>query len=147
MKREDVFIVIVAIVLCFTSVVFAADKIVKCKTCKKEIGAELTRNSVVQRDVSKPVTFNDIGCALIYREKQCSSRQNVFDTATRVFDFNDGQEVEITIASYVRSEVVKSPEGHNFVAFKDEVSAKAFLQENGGELFTYDDVQMLDFPE
>ena len=147
MRRKNVVMLVIGILLCCSQVVYGADnKFVSCKTCKKAIEADMKQFSVVQREVAKPLTFNDIGCALIYREKQCSSRQMVFDSSTRVFDYNDGEELPIDSAYFVKSDVLKSPAGYNYAAFKDENSAEAFLKEKGGEkVFSYEDLQMLEW--
>jgi len=55
---------------------------------------------------------------------------------------NPGDLVDAKTATYLISEKIKSPMGANLSAFSSEETAKKFLNENGGKLFTWDQLKI-----
>ena len=54
---------------------------------------------------------------------------------------NPGKLVDAKTATFLISEKIKSPMGANLSAFSSKESAEKFLKENGGKLFTWDQLK------
>jgi len=54
---------------------------------------------------------------------------------------NPGELVDAKTATFLISEKIKSPMGANLSAFSSKESAEKFLKENGGKLFTWDQLK------
>ncbi len=106
----------------------------------------VTPFSITHRINSKKVIYDDIGCALKWREKQCSSGQGTFDAGAKVYDFNTLAEIEISKATFVQSPAVTSPMGFGLVAFANAADADTFLtKKGGGKKLTYQEVLLLNW--
>ena len=96
-------------------------------------------------DIGLKVTFDDIGCAIIWRNLQSAMDQTAFDSTALARDFNDLSTVIMSQAHYVLSKKLKTPIGFGIAAFSDKGSAKAFIKESGsGNLMSYRDLIKLD---
>jgi hypothetical protein len=115
-----------------------------CSRCGNEIKSDNIKYSVVQLDAKKPVSFDDIGHAVLWREDQCTAIQMSFDATAKVFDFNTGEELDINAAYFIKSPDIQSPGGSGIAAFKERQSADKLLPGKGSDkVLTYDDLLML----
>ncbi len=55
---------------------------------------------------------------------------------------NPGDLIDAKIATFLISEKIKSPMGANLSAFSSKETAEKFLQENGGKLYTWDQLKV-----
>jgi len=117
-------------------------------SCEKRLFKEVktvTAFSITHRPQSKKILFDDIGCGLKWREKQCSSGQGSFDSAALVYDFNTLEEITVNKATFVQSPAISSPMGFGLAAFADPAAADKFLTEKGaGKKLTYEELLLLD---
>jgi len=124
---------------------FGADRsdLSECARCGKAMDPD-SRFSVVQKGTSKPAAFDDIGCALLWREDQCISIQMTFDGTARAYDYYSGEEVLMKDALFVRSASLHTPAGYGIAAFSTREGAEKFLKEKGGEkVLTFDELLLL----
>lgn len=106
----------------------------------------VTPFSLTHKINGKKVIYDDIGCGLKWREKQCSSGQGTFDAAAKVYDFNTLAAIEIGKATFVQSPGVTSPMGFGLAAFANAADADTFLsQHGGGKRLTYSQLLLLNW--
>lgn len=108
----------------------------------------VTHFAITHRPKSKRILYDDIGCGLKWRKKQCSSIQMSFDTSAVVYDYNTLEEIVVSEATFVQSSEIKSPLGSGLVAFGNPADADAFLNAHAGagKKLRYQDVVLLDLP-
>ncbi len=95
---------------------------------------ETTRKfSVVLQKVSgmEDRSFDDIGCAVVFRNNECIMRQGVFDSTAAAYDYLTGEPVPVEEAYFVLRTDVKTPRGYHIVAFKDKSQAEGFSAAHG----------------
>lgn len=91
------------------------------------------------------VQFDDIGCAVIWRNLLCAFDQEEFDVVATARDFNNLSTVRMSRAFYVLSNKIVTPIGFAIAAFSDKKSAMAFIKaSNTGKLLSYDELIRLD---
>ncbi len=141
-KRFLIFAVLILLISGIT--VHAAEKkLPACTNCGMDIPDNLKKFSVIQR-AGKKVIFCDIGCAIQWRAKQCTSIQMTFDGAAKTYDYNTGEPVSMQDAVYVKDSGVETPMGFGIIAFKSKADAESFIKKAGkGKLLTYDELIQL----
>lgn len=102
-----------------------------CSVCNMNIEESNKRFSVVDAKSNEKAAFDDIGCALIWREELCASKLMSFESNAEVFDYNTAESVAIENASFVVESGVKTPMGYDIIAFRDKQSAERFVAEAG----------------
>lgn len=115
-----------------------------CTSGNATITEDNIRFSLTNDQLLAPVAFDDIGCALIFRDEQCGTDQYRFDSGSMVHDYYTEEAVPAKEALYVAGSGVETPGGHGILAFKDRESAERFLSEgsegsegNKGKVLTY----------
>jgi len=118
-------------------------------TCAKRPFKEVktvTPFSITHRPQSKKMLYDDIGCGLKWRAKQCSSGQGNFDSGAIVYDFNTLAEIPVGEATFVQSPAIATPMGSGLAAFANPADADKFLSQKGeGKRLTYQEVLLLEF--
>jgi hypothetical protein len=76
-------------------------------------------------------SFNDIGCAVISRNGECATRQGIFDSSARTYDYQSGEELMLDKAYFVMKTDVKTPKDFGILAFKDKAEAEKFSAAHG----------------
>lgn len=103
------------------------DKCVRCEMAIKEVdfGVQL-----VTKD-GQNLKFDDLGC--MYKWIQ---ENNAADNVSAMFvkDYNTKEWINTADAVMVYNEEFKTPMGFGVYAFKDQESAQAFIDQNGGEV-------------
>jgi len=122
----------------------ANDSLGQCAANLTTITDANRKFAVTQEDTSKPVSFDDIGCAIRYRDKQCTTRQMIFDGSVSVYDFNSGEKLSINDAYFVHTDSLVTPKNYGIAAFKNEASAKRFVADNAGKVLSFDELIGLD---
>jgi len=114
------------------------------RTCSQSMEITDVRFSA-RAEIGIEVLFDDIGCAVIWRNLQCALDQATFDREATVRDFNNLSTILMSRATYVLNKDLKTPIGFGLAAFRDKESAKAFIREKGsGKLMTYKEILGLD---
>ena len=117
--------------------------------CEKRLFKEVktvTPFSITFRQNSKKVIYDDIGCGLKWREKQCSSGQGAFDSGAIVYDLNTSAEIEISKATFIQSPANLTPMGYGLAVFANPADADAFLAQKGaGKKLTYQELLLLNW--
>lgn len=109
----------------------AARQAPSCSVCNMAIDESARRFSVIDTKSNDKVAFDDIGCALLWRQEQCASKELSFNSNAAVFDYYSGEPVAIEDAVFVVDSGAKTPMGYGIIAFKDKQSAERFIKETG----------------
>lgn len=112
---------------------FAADKElpVTCKRCNMRLDPAARIFSVTIAEGIEASVFDDIGCALLWREGECAMRTDAFDNNARVYDYGSQEPVIIGQAFFVHEAGLKTPMGYDIAAFKKKEDAEKFIKEKG----------------
>lgn len=148
MERRRLVLVVLASLLWSLPTLSAlgGDELSRCGEMGILIDDATKRFSVTQGNVAKPVSYNDIGCAMIWRENQCTAIQTTFDSTAVAFDFLDGEEVPVDKAYFVRGSGIDTPMHFGVVAFKSREAAERFVEEHpGGIIVTYEELLNIPF--
>lgn len=87
----------------------------------------------------KSYVFDAIECLVMKMEKEQNEDLMAY---TLVADFsNPGTLIEAKTATYLISEKIKSPMGANLSAFSTKEAAEKAREENGGELYTWEEIK------
>lgn len=87
----------------------------------------------------KAYVFDAVECLMMKLEKEKNEELMVF---ILVADFNNpGTLIDAKTATYLISEKIKSPMGANLSAFSSTEIANKFLTENGGEIFSWEQLK------
>ncbi len=147
LKKAALFALPLALTV-YSATLYAADAPATA-TCEKRPFKEVkvvTPFSLTHRPKSKKMIYDDVGCALKWREKQCSSGQGTFDSDAKVYDFNTLAAIPISEATFVQSPAITSPMGYGLAAFASPAAADAFLAQKGsGKKLTYQEVLQLNW--
>jgi len=115
-----------------------------CALCNMTITDEGIKFSVSDTKSLQKVAFDDIGCALLWRDQQCATMQDSFDSNAIVHDYYTSETVGISDAVYVIDSGVKTPMGYGILAFKSKDGAERFLREfQKGKILTYQELLMI----
>lgn len=115
------------------------------RTCSQEM--EITDIQFSSRaSMGLELAFDDIGCAVIWRNIQGALDQTVFDAKATVRDFNNLSTVIMSEAFYVLDKKkLSTPLGFGIAAFKEKKAAKSLIKKNGsGTLLTFYELIKLD---
>lgn len=139
MKRVSV---IVIFLVCFLSIGISLVYSQDCKSMPPQIPEELKKFSIINDEVSKPYGFDDIGCAIKWRETQCISIQMTFDGSAKAHDFLTGEPIPVREAIYVKNADISTPQNSGIIAFKTRKEAEEFLKKAGkrGKILTFDEL-------
>ncbi|UOQ84084.1 nitrous oxide reductase accessory protein NosL [Gracilibacillus salinarum] len=107
-----------------------------CVVCNMQVMNSQFATEVVMDD-DKVQKFDDIGC--MYEWLHENGGEGV--AAQFVRDYNTKDWVEGDQATYVYNQSVKTPMSYNVISFTEKEDAEQFVEENDGELLTYDQLQ------
>ena len=132
------------LIVCISSLIISSSGAFagECQQVTGEIPKNLLKYSLTNNEVSKPYAFDDIGCALKWRQKQCISIQMTFDGTAKVYDHNTLKPLHARDAFFVMSDMVQSPAGYGIVAFEKREDAEKYLATLGGKgkVMSYDEL-------
>ncbi len=132
------FLLIAAIVAAATFVVGAEKELpASCKRCNMRIDAAQKRFSVTVAEGIEASVFDDIGCALLWRDGECAMRTSAFDSNARVYDFETGEAIVIEQAFFVHGGGLKTPMGYDIAAFKKREDAERLAGKNKQAILTF----------
>ncbi len=88
----------------------------------------------------KAYVFDAVECLMMKLEKDKNEELMAF---VLVADFNNpGTLIDAKTATYLISEKIKSPMGANLSAFSSPEITNKFLKENGGEIFSWEQLKL-----
>jgi len=104
-----------------------------CSECNMKITEKNKKFSVVLPSVKGmgPSSYDDVGCAVGSRNKECATRQMTFDSNAVVYDHVTGEAVPAEKAFFAFKSSAWTPMGYGIVAFKDRGEAEKFAAEHG----------------
>lgn len=109
-----------------------------CKKCDGKISAENGKFSVTCTEGLEASAWDDIGCAMAWRDGECAMRMSAFDSNALVHDYHTGEPIKIELAFFVKGGGVKTPKDHDIAAFKSKEGAVAFKKnQEQGKVLTY----------
>ena len=114
------------------------------RTCSQSMEITDVRFSS-QANMGIEAIFDDIGCAIIWRNLQCALDQTTFDSKATARDFKTLSSVLMSKAFYVKNKKLQTPIGFGIAAFRNINDAKAFIKAKGsGRLMSYEEIIRLD---
>jgi hypothetical protein len=109
-----------------------------CKRCNMRCDAADRKFLVTVAEGMEASVFDDIGCALEWREGECAMRTSAFDGNARVHDFRTGEPVLIEQSFFVHAAGLTTPMGYDIAAFKNKEDGETLVRENGrGTVLTF----------
>lgn len=113
----------------------------ECRVCNGKIDVKNRRFSVLIMKGIEASAFDDIGCAIKWRNSECAMRQAAFDENAVVYDHDSEEAIPIEKAVYVIGADIKTPHGYGIVVFKDREQAERFIAALGkGKIITYSQI-------
>ena len=115
-----------------------------CKNCDMKFNdAEKKFSVVVPRGIEFS-EFDDVGCALVWKNGECAMRQDAFDNNAVVYDYRTEEAVPIQSAFFVVEAGIKTPMGYGIVAFKIRAQAEQLVAElKKGKVVKYAELDSL----
>jgi hypothetical protein len=102
-----------------------------CRLCNMHLDPADRRFSVTVAEGMEASAFDDIGCALLWRDGEGAMRTSSFDANARVYDFRTGEPIMIEQAFFVHRAGLRTPMGYDIAAFKKRDDAESLVQEKG----------------
>lgn len=109
-----------------------------CDECHMGIQNLQASSEVIMKD-GTPKKFDDIGCMVVFLKDNLEQTANIF-----VHDYKTTEWIDMNEATFIQGSKIDSPMNYGFAAFASSEDAKAFQAENGGELYTPDEVLKVD---
>jgi hypothetical protein len=95
----------------------------------------------VTATVVSEISFNDIGCAIMWRSMQCTMDQMAFDKNAIAHDYNTGQDVPAAQAFFAVGCGLQTPMGFDVAAFERREDADTFAAgKEGCTVLTYQEL-------
>ncbi|WAA12986.1 nitrous oxide reductase accessory protein NosL [Fervidibacillus halotolerans] len=113
----------------------------KCEVCNMAVADNEFATQVVMEN-GKSYVYDDIGCMFVWFDEN----EDGDVAASFVRDFNTKEWIKTEEATYVYDRTVRTPMAYNVISFKNEKDAKAYMEENQGEVLTYDQLLKHDWP-
>jgi nitrous oxide reductase accessory protein NosL len=125
------FIVCITLLLMAVSISVAQET--SCRRCTAKLTAEAKKFAVIIPKCAnmESSSFDDIGCALQWRNAECAMRQSLFDENARAYDYGTGEEFPMEKLFYAVGTGIKTPKGYGVVAFKEKADAEKFVTQAG----------------
>jgi hypothetical protein len=98
---------------------------------KVEEGNRKFSVSVARTSGMESSVFDDIGCAVAWRNGECAMRQSLFDSTSVTRDYATGEDVAMETAYFIVGAGVKTPRGYDIVAFREKEQAERFAAKQG----------------
>lgn len=115
-----------------------------CAICNMRISDENIRFSVSDTKSLQKVMFDDIGCALLWRDQQCATMQDSFDSNAIAYDYYTAETVNMSDAFYVIDSGVKTPMRYGILSFKTKEGAERFVRESKkGKVISYQELLLI----
>ena len=112
---------------------YAAEKVkpTVCKQCNMNIEEANRKSAVYVMQGIEASGFDDMGCAVVWRNGECAMRQSAFDENAVAHDYLSVETVPVEKALYVVSSDIKTPMGYGIAAFKNKEQAVKFASGHG----------------
>ncbi len=138
LNRTGVLTVILVIATAIAVAAAGKELPTSCKRCNMHLDPAHNRFSVTVAEGIEASVFDDIGCALLWRDGECAMRTSAFDSNARVYDFETGEATVIEQAFFVHAGGLRTPMGYDIAAFKKREDAERLVRKNKqGSLLTF----------
>jgi len=144
-KERSAFLLVLLMVL-LPLVAPAAEKTAPtwCNKCNKNISEVNKKYSVTLTEGIEPMSFDDIGCSMLWRDGECAMRMSAFDSNARVYDYLTNEPILIENAFFDYGPEIKTPRGYGIVAFKTREQAAVFAAQSGkAKVLTFQELTSL----
>lgn len=111
-----------------------------CNYCKMIISDRRFGGEIVLK-TGKVYKFDDIGCLINFFWEQNLTEKDV--AMFLVVDYKTGELIDATKSFYIQSDKIHSPMAYDIAAFKNPEDAEEFLNEKGGGLMNWAQVNEL----
>lgn len=144
-SQFKIVLLLLLILMCASGALAAAKEApTTCKKCNMKIPAENRKFSVTCTEGMESSAWDDIGCALSWRDGECAMRMSAFDNNALVYDYHTLEPIKIEQAFFVKGGGVKTLMGHDVVAFTKKEDADAFVKkQEQGKRLTYQELSEL----
>lgn len=145
LKERFAFLLVLVMVL-LPLVAPAAEKAAPtwCNKCNKNISEANKKYSVTLTEGIEPMSFDDIGCSLLWRDGECAMRMSAFDSNARVYDYLTSEPVLMENAFFAYGPEIKTPKGYGIIAFKTRAQAAAAAAQSGkAKVLTFQELTSL----
>jgi hypothetical protein len=132
-KKRFAFLLVLLMVL-LPLIAPAAEKAAPtwCNKCNKNISEANKKYSVTLTEGIEPMSFDDIGCSMLWRDGECAMRMSAFDGNARVYDYLTNEPVLIENAFFAYGPPgIKTPRGYGIIAFKTREQAAVVAAQSG----------------
>jgi len=122
--KSRIFTLIIIGALTMNALTLAGET--SCTKCSMKFNEAGKKFSVIMPKVPsmEGSSFDDIGCAVVWRNGECAIRQTTFDSNAFTFDYLSGEQVALENAFFVVETGVKTPMSYDIIAFKDKPAAE-----------------------
>lgn len=111
----------------------------QCFTCHMGVEDSQSATQSILTD-GTPRIFDDVGCMLAYLQET-----NDEVAISYVIDYDSGEWLDITEATFVHDQSIQTPMSYGFIAFSTEEAANQYIEENGhGERLSSEEVTAID---
>ncbi|WML41168.1 nitrous oxide reductase accessory protein NosL [Neobacillus sp. OS1-2] len=112
------------------------EKTDKCEICHMAVKNNEFATEIILES-GKSMVFDDIGCMYKWMKENPDKKIN----HSFVKDYDSKEWIEADEAAYVYDKPIKTPMAYNVLSFTDKKDAQIFIDEHGGSLLTYDNLQ------
>lgn len=143
MRKLFPSVLVLSALLIIAATLGAAEKQLpsSCKRCNMRVDAADKKFAVTVAEGIEASIFDDIGCALEWRESECAMRTSAFDSNAYVHDFRSGEPVLIERSFFVSASGIATPMGYDIAAFKNKEDAEILVKEKGrGTVLTFNEL-------
>lgn len=113
----------------------------KCVVCNMAVGDNQFATQVVLES-GKTYVFDDVGCMYEWLHGHTDAKI----AGAFVRDYDSKEWIESNKATYVYDQKVKTPMAYNVISFAKKEDAKKYINENQGNLMSYDDLENHQWP-
>lgn len=132
MNRGNLFGILIT-VLVFAASVIAAEESATCRKCTMKLNEAGKKFAVIMPKIPgmESSSFDDIGCAIAWRNGECATRQSNFDSHALTHDYVTGEQIAMEKSFYAVGAGVKTPKGYDIAAFREKAAAEKLVAERG----------------
>ena len=113
-----------------------------CANCNMSVADNQFATEIILEN-GKTFVFDDIGCMFNWTDENPDKEIN----KSFVRDYQTNEWIDVEESYFVYGEDIKTPMSFNVISFEDQSNAKKFVEESGGELLTYEDLQKHDWEQ
>lgn len=110
-----------------------------CDVCSMGILDVDAATQVIMED-GDPKMYDDIGCMIT----DLQQNKDMAIGKIYVHDYNSNDWIEFDNATFIQDEATPTPMSYGIIAFESQEEAESFQKENGGDIYTKDQIIEID---